>query len=173
MSHNHVIHWTLSTFDDLNVRALYALLQLRGEVFVVEQNCVFQDLDGSDATAMHLQGNVGDELVAYARCFEPGVKYLEASIGRIVTRASQRGNGLGHALVERALVTVSELWGPQAVRIGAQARLLTFYESHGFCDAGVPYIEDGIDHLEMLWHPRVTQPVNENPTLLSRHDHKL
>lgn len=161
MSHDRVVRWTLSTFDDLKVRALYALLQLRGEVFVVEQSCVFQELDGSDFVAMHLQGSVDDELVAYARCFEPGVKYVEASIGRIVTRASHRGNGLGHALVERALATINELWGPQAIRIGAQARLATFYESHGFCDAGVPYIEDGIDHLEMLWHPQDTQPLNK------------
>ena len=172
MTPRPVIRWTLSTFDDLNVRALYALLQLRAEVFVVEQSCLFQELDGSDVVAMHLQGKVGDELVAYARCFVPGVKYVEASIGRIVTRASHRGNGFGHALVERALVAVTELWGPQAIRIGAQARLATFYESHGFCDARVPYIEDGIDHLEMLWHPQASHPINENPpTSPSRHDH--
>ena len=132
------IRWTLSSFDSLSVRALYALLQLRAEVFVLEQNCAFQDLDGSDPQAMHLQGSIGDALVAYARCFGPGVKFAEASIGRIVTRDSRRGAGIGHVLVERAMASVGELWGRQAIRIGAQARLASFYQGHGFAEAGMP-----------------------------------
>ncbi len=158
MSSEPDIRWKLSPFDSLNVPELYALLQLRGEVFVVEQNCAFQDLDGSDALAMHLQGHISGELVAYARCFGPGVKFAEASIGRIVTRGSCRGAGIGRVLVERAMASIGELWGRQVIRIGAQARLARFYQGHGFSDAGVPYIEDGIDHLEMLWHPHPRTP---------------
>ncbi len=145
------VTWKLSAFGTLTVDALYALLQLRGEVFVLEQACAFQDLDGADAQAMHLQGHVDGALKAYARCFGPGVKFTEASIGRIVTRRDARRTGLGHQLVQRAIATVHEVWGVQAIRIGAQARLKDFYQSHGFVDAGVPYIEDEIDHLEMLW----------------------
>lgn len=164
MSSPSDIRWTLSSFDRLTVRGLYALLQLRAEVFVVEQKCAFQDLDGADLLAMHLQGSIGDELVAYARCFGPGVKFAEASIGRIVTRDIRRGTGIGHVLVGRAMTAVSDLWGRQAIRIGAQARLARFYQGHGFSDAGVPYIEDGIDHLEMLWHPQDQTPETHNTT---------
>ncbi len=166
MSPEPVIRWTLSAFDSLSPHALYALLQLRTEVFVVEQNCVFQDLDGADPFAMHLQGHADDALVAYARCCAPGVKFAEASIGRVVTRDSLRGTGIGHVLVGRAMKSVIELWGRRAIRIGAQARHARFYEGHGFSDAGVPYIEDGIDHLEMLWHPPAL--TTETPNTLER-----
>lgn len=145
------VHWRLSAFDALTVHELYALLQLRGEVFVLEQACLFQDLDGSDSQALHLRGHAGNHLVAYARCFGPGVKFAQASIGRVVTRGAARGSGLGHVLIERAVAAIGDHWGCQPIRIGAQARLKEFYQSHGFVDAGVPYVEDGIDHLEMLW----------------------
>jgi len=149
----HAPVWTLSSFASLTPHALYALLQLRSAVFVVEQACVFQDMDGSDAQALHLQGHVGDTLVAYARCFGPGIKYPEASIGRIVTRPTARGAGYGHLLVPRATAAIAEHWGSQPIRIGAQARLRAFYERHGFVDQDLPYLEDGIAHLEMLWKP--------------------
>ena len=145
--------WKIRAFDALTLSELYALLQLRSEVFVVEQACGFQDLDGSDISALHLQGLVDDQLVAYARCFGPGAKYAEASIGRIVTHTSVRRSGLGHLLVERAKAAIREFWGTRPIRIGAQARLKTFYQGHGFADVGVPYVEDGIDHLEMVWSP--------------------
>lgn len=153
MSVGDEVHWRLSAFDALTVHALYALLQLRAQVFVLEQACAFQDLDGSDALALHLQGYADHQLVAYARCFGPGVKYAEASIGRIVTRDTARGSGLGHLLVKRAMASVSERWGVGAIRIGAQARLKNFYQDHGFVDVELPYIEDGIAHLEMVWRP--------------------
>ncbi len=153
MSAGNGITWTLSAFDALTNQALYALLQLRAEVFVVEQGCAFQDLDGFDAQAVHLQGDIGGRLVAYARCFGPGAKCTEASLGRIVTRNNMRGTGLGHVLLRRSITAIGELWGAQAIRIGAQARLRNFYQCHGFIDAGLPYVEDGIDHLEMLWQP--------------------
>jgi ElaA protein len=137
-------------FNDLRGFELYELLRLRSEVFVVEQQCIYQDIDGFDGQAMHLLGVQGGELQAYARCFEPGVKFAEASIGRVLTRHTQRGTGMGHALIEQAKSAVTQVWGPQAIRIGAQAHLAGFYVKHGFQDVGKPYMEDGIAHLEML-----------------------
>ena len=156
------VHWKLSTFDVLSVPELYAMLQLRTEVFVMEQNCVFQDMDGADDQAVHLlgyQGEAGDaqQLVAYARLFPAGIKFTEASIGRVVTRTSARGQGLGHVLIQRAVSSVHTLWGVQPIRIGAQARLKAYYTQHGFVDVGIPYVEDGIDHIEMVWQ-ETTQP---------------
>lgn len=147
------IEWAVMGLDAMPANTLYAVAQLRSEVFVVEQECVFLDLDGSDDQALHVLGYKAGELIAYARCFAPGVKFAEASIGRIATRLQARGNGFGHHLVERAKSAVTEAWGSQPVRIGAQARLKPFYELHGFVDMDKPYIEDGIDHLEMLWKP--------------------
>lgn len=152
-----MISWKLVPFDGLSLRELHDLLQLRAEVFVVEQNCVFQDIDGADGDAMHLLGTqVVDgsvTLVAYARCFAAGVKYPEASIGRVVTKSLIRGSGAGHLLIQQALQSVAAQWGMQPIRIGAQAQLASFYGRHGFVDVGKSYVEDGIDHIEMLWRP--------------------
>ena len=152
---SHAVHktapvWRLLSFDDLRVSELYEVLRLRSEVFVVEQQCVFQDLDGLDHQAMHLLGVQGGELQAYARCFEPGVKFAEASIGRVLVRTAARGTGLGHVLLEQAVLATAQVWGPQAIRVGAQAHLASYYAKHGFKDVGKPYMEDGIPHLEML-----------------------
>lgn len=146
-------HWTLSTFEQLLPQQLYALLQLRAQVFVVEQACLFQDMDGLDPRALHLLGSGDAGLIAYARCFPPGVSFAEASVGRIVTHPAARGTGLGHLLLARAMEVIRSQWGEQPVRIGAQARLKAFYQGHGFADVGRPYDEDGIAHLEMLWSP--------------------
>ena len=144
------ITWAFEPFDHLSLRALYEVLQLRSEVFVVEQACIFQDLDGADDQAMHLLGRSGGQLVAYARCFPAGVKYAEASIGRVVTRRSARASGMGHVLMQRAIDAIHSHWGAPPIRIGAQARLETFYNRHGFAKAGPVYLEDGIDHIEMV-----------------------
>jgi ElaA protein len=144
------ITWRFVPFDALTTRELYEVLQLRSEVFVVEQACVFQDLDGADAQAMHLLGTVEGRLAAYARCFSAGVKFSEASIGRVVTRNEVRGSGAGHVLMKQAITCLTQHWGPQAIRIGAQARLEQFYRQHGFTKTGAPYSEDGIPHIEML-----------------------
>ena len=145
--------WKFCAFDALSLHELHDLLQLRAEVFVVEQQCVFQDLDGTDGQAMHLLGVRNHQLVAYARCFAAGVKFTQASLGRVITRQSARGAGLGHALIEKAIDSMGAVWGPQTIRIGAQAHLKNFYGGHGFVDVGRPYLEDGIDHLEMVWRP--------------------
>ena len=142
--------WRLMTFDDLRVSELYEVLRLRSEVFVVEQQCLFQDIDGADQKAMHLLGVQHGELQAYARCFDAGVKFPEASFGRVLTRRSARGTGLGHLLIDQAIAAINQVWGPQAIRIGAQMQLSRFYAQHGFQEVGKTYLEDGIPHLEML-----------------------
>jgi ElaA protein len=147
------IHWKLCAFDALSLQELYDLLQLRTEVFVVEQQCLFQDMDGTDAQALHLLGLRGQQLVACARCFPAGIKFTEAGIGRVITRSNVRGTGLGHVLIDKAIESVGTVWGKQAIRIGAQARLKDFYSGHGFVDVERPYLEDGIEHLEMVWQP--------------------
>ncbi len=147
------IVWEFDRFLELSVHSLYELLHLRTEVFVMEQNCVFQDMDGSDDQAMHLRGLRNGKLLAYGRCYPAGVKYPEASIGRLVTRLEVRGQKIGHHLLDEAVHRVCKEWGVQPIRIGAQARLERFYQGHGFVTDGAVYIEDGIDHVAMLWKP--------------------
>ncbi len=147
------IVWEFDRFLELSVHSLYELLHLRTEVFVMEQNCVFQDMDGSDDQAMHLRGLRNGKLLAYGRCYPAGVKYPEASIGRLVTRLEVRGQMIGHHLLDEAVHRVCKEWGVQPIRIGAQARLERFYQGHGFVTDGAVYIEDGIDHVAMLWKP--------------------
>ena len=142
--------WRYLAFDALSVAELYAVLQLRSEVFVVEQACLFQDMDGADADAMHLLGMRQGRLLAYARCLAAGLKYPQAGLGRILVRESARGGGVGHALVQEAIARLSRQGGAQAIKIGAQAHLEAFYRQHGFVKTGPPYLEDGIPHLEML-----------------------
>jgi len=141
-------------FDALHARTLYRLLELRSEVFVVEQKCVFQDMDGADTQCMHVLAEThhpgGIELMAYARLAPAGLKYPEASIGRVVTNPATRGSGIGHVLIRQSVQMLYGLWGPQPIRIGAQAHLQGFYGQHGFQPAGPIYLEDGIDHIEMV-----------------------
>lgn len=143
--------WRCLPFDALHARTLYALLQLRTEVFVMEQTCIFQDMDGADPQCFHLLGEQADGmLTAYARLVPAGLKFTEASIGRVVTLPAARGGGLGHVLMREAVQALHGLWGLQPIRIGAQARLEAFYRQHGFEPASAIYIEDGIDHIEMI-----------------------
>jgi ElaA protein len=150
MTSSNDIAWRCVPFSALTTLELYEMLQLRSEVFVVEQSCPFQDMDGADMEAMHLMGVKDGRLVAYARCFAAGKKFAEASIGRVVTHMSARGGGIGHVLMKEAISSLVRHWGAQAIRIGAQARLEKFYNQHGFMQNGQPYIEDGIPHIEML-----------------------
>ncbi len=150
------IQWQLLPFAALSGAQVYEVLQLRSEVFVVEQNCVFLDMDGADDQALHLLGLQDGALVAYARLFQAGIKFAEASIGRVVTHSRVRGSGVGHLLIQHAVSSLWSAWGIQPIRIGAQAHLKDYYGRHGFVDAGVPYVEDGIDHIEMLRHAAPT-----------------
>lgn len=144
--------WRVVPFADLTPRALQHIYALRQRVFVIEQNCPYLDVDGCDERALHLTAHaVGlAEPVAYARLLEPGVKYADASIGRVITALAWRGRGLGHELVRRALAAAAAAWPESAVRISAQSRLEAFYAGHGFTIVGERYIEDAVPHTEML-----------------------
>ena len=137
-------------FAELTPVELYRILRLRNEIFVVEQNCVFQDADNKDQACHHLMLYHLDELVAYARLVPPGVAYPEMSIGRIVTSTGVRGTGAGKRLMQHAVAQVSYLFGSGPIRIGAQLYATGFYERFGFVPTGSVYDEDGIDHVQMI-----------------------
>jgi ElaA protein len=144
--------WRCAPFAALTVRELHGIHMARQRVFVVEQGCAFLDADIADELAQHLSGGAegGQEPLAYARLLPPGAKYEDASIGRVMTASSVRGQGLGRELMRRALSHVASTWPEAAVRISAQSRLERFYASFGFAPVGARYLEDGIDHTEMV-----------------------
>jgi ElaA protein len=146
--------WQLARFRDLSLEDLYAIVRLREAVFIIEQNCPYPDADGRDPLAWHLMGwrdgPDGKYLAAYARIFEPGIRYHEASIGRIVTAPQVRGTGLGRQLMVEALRRASELAPNQPIKIAAQARLEKFYTAFGFTTISERYEEDGILHIDMM-----------------------
>ena len=144
--------WRCVPFDSLFPRELQAIHAARQRVFIVEQHCAFLDADAHDERAHHLAAWVAGEPepVAYARLLPPGARYPEASIGRVLTSATMRERGLGRQLMARALLLVAAMWPQAAVRISAQTRLEPFYASFGFVVIGAPYLEDGIEHTEML-----------------------
>jgi ElaA protein len=142
--------WTAKPFDELTPYELYAIMQLRNEIFVVEQNCVFQDADNKDQASHHVMGWDAGTLLAYARIVPAGISYVESSIGRIVSSREARGRGIGRDLVERSIHLSYSLHGKDSIRIGAQYYLKRFYESFGFRQTGAVYIEDGIEHIIML-----------------------
>lgn len=142
--------WKLKYFTELTPQELYAIIQLRNEVFVVEQNCIFQDADNKDLNAHHLMGWLDGTLAAYVRILAPGEAFAEMSIGRVVTHPAHRKKGMGKLLMQEAIHQAYQLFGKQPIRIGAQCYLIAFYESLGFEIDGEVYDEDGIEHIEML-----------------------
>jgi ElaA protein len=144
------INWVLKPFGELIPAELYAILQLRIEVFVVEQNCVFQDADNKDQGAWHFMGWKENELVAYTRLIPSGKAYEQASIGRVVTAPSVRGTGAGRELMIRSIEELYGLFGVQPIKIGAQLYLKKFYQSFGFEQVSAVYLEDGIEHIYMI-----------------------
>ncbi len=144
------IEWVCKSFNTLTPCELYAIIQLRNEVFVIEQNCVFQDADGKDQKCYHLMGYAAGKLAAYARLVPAGISYTFISIGRIVTSPKYRNKGAGKALLNTAIEKCNQLFGEQTIKIGAQLYLKNFYESFGFLQVGEVYDEDGIPHIEML-----------------------
>jgi ElaA protein len=145
-----VIAWRCAHFDQLTARELHDILQARAEVFVVEQTCAFQDVDGADPASEHLVGREDGAIVAYCRLVPPGVKYAEPSIGRVITSKARRGTGVGRTLMVKAVERAEGLWPGQPIRIGAQQYLERFYGEFGFVGVSEPYDEDGIMHIEML-----------------------
>jgi ElaA protein len=144
------LHWTLKKFDELTTAELYAILQLRNEVFVVEQNCPYQDADNKDQKSFHCMGWDGDTLVAYTRIIPAGISYAEASIGRVVTSPKYRGTGAGKQLMQLSIQYTLDLFKCNSIKIGAQLYLKKFYESLGFIKCSDEYLEDNIPHIEML-----------------------
>ncbi len=148
------IVWEWSRFQDLRPEHLYEIVRLREAVFIVEQKCAYPDADGRDPAAWHLLGWIeGDDaqrLVAYARVFEPGIRYPEGSVGRVVTAPEVRRTGVGRLLMAEALRRLEGLAPGQPVRLAAQRYLENFYASFGFATASAPYEEDGIMHVDML-----------------------
>jgi ElaA protein len=146
--------WMLKKFDDLTPKELYSILQLRNEVFIVEQNCAYQDLDNKDLKSWHLMGMKKDKLVAYSRLLAPGISYSESSIGRIVSSPSARKTGMGKKLMHESIDQIKNLFNTDTIRIGAQLYLKKFYESFGFIQVGDTYLEDNIPHIIMLRKPK-------------------
>lgn len=144
------IQWTLKKFDDLSAIELYKIMQLRNEVFVVEQNCVYQDADNKDISSWQFMGLANEKLVAFTRLLPPGLAYGQASIGRVVTSPSVRGSGIGKELMERSIKEIKNLFGEVPIKIGAQLYLQKFYTSLGFVQTSEIYLEDGIKHIEMV-----------------------
>ncbi|MEY3059958.1 MAG: hypothetical protein RL000_1310 [Bacteroidota bacterium] len=144
------IDWSLKKFEDLSLLELYEILQLRSEVFVVEQNCVFLDLDGKDQFSLHLQGRINGQLAAVVRILPPGLAYDEPSIGRVVSSPKFRKQGVGIELMKKAIEKIISLYGEVPIKISAQVYLKKFYENFGFLECSEPYLEDDIPHIKMV-----------------------
>ena len=144
------IEWSLKPFHELNPAELYDILRLRSEVFVVEQQCIFLDMDDKDQLCHHLQGRMGEELVVSVRIVPPGISYEEPSIGRVVGSPRYRGIGAGKALMQKAIEETIGLYGQQPIKIGAQLYLKKFYEEQGFIQCSETYMEDEIPHIKMI-----------------------
>lgn len=142
--------YLIKIFSELNTKELYQILQLRSEVFVVEQNCIFQDIDNKDQESYHLLCQVDGILAGYTRLLPAGLSYNEISIGRVVTAPAFRGMGLGKELMLKSIEACEKLFEETTIRIGAQRHLSKFYTSLGFIESGEPYDEDGILHIEMV-----------------------
>jgi ElaA protein len=145
-----MITWVCKKFDELTARELYAILQLRNEVFVVEQNCVYQDADNKDAASYHFMAWENGMLAGYTRLIPAGVAYALPSIGRVVTSPKFRGQGVGKLLMEKSIEWTKDLFGKTSIKLGAQLYLKKFYESFGFQQSSDVYLEDGIKHIEMI-----------------------
>ena len=137
-------------FNELNIDQLYAILQLRSEVFVVEQTCVYQDMDFKDQKALHVIGMKNNVIVAYTRIFAPGIYFKEASIGRVVVKENERKFGYGYDLMKVSIEAIDAFYKVTKITISAQEYLAQFYMNLGFKQVGDGYLEDGIPHIEML-----------------------
>jgi len=143
------IIWKQKKWEELNKKNLHEILLVRSEVFVVEQNCVYQDIDNKDPKAIHLYGKIKNKIVAYSRIFNEGDFYKEISFGRALVLKNQRGKGLGDELVQKSIEIIKVNWPNKKVKISAQAHLNNFYKKHGFIEKGKEYLEDGIPHVSM------------------------
>jgi ElaA protein len=141
----------VKTFPELSIQELYDVLQLRSEVFVVEQNCVYQDIDGKDQKAVHVLGVKEGTLVAYTRIFKAGDYFKEAAIGRVVVKMTGRKLGYGHEIMKASVAAIYNNYKTKHIRLSAQTYLIDFYNKHGFVAEGDTYLEDGIPHINMVF----------------------
>ncbi len=140
----------LKTFSELSTRELYELLKLRSEVFVVEQDCVYLDIDGKDEKALHIIGNLNGSIIAYTRVFKAGDYFKEISIGRVVVKDTARKGGYGKLIMQETIAAIYKRFGTQPILLSAQVYLLDFYKDLGFVPEGEEYLEDGIPHITMI-----------------------
>ena len=140
----------IKKFNDLSPLELYEILQLRSEVFVVEQDCVYQDIDGNDQKALHIIGTVENKIIAYTRCFPPGDYFKEASIGRVVVKESQRKFKRGNQIMNSSIKAINNHYKTKIIKISAQCYLNKFYTNLQFKSIGEKYLEDGIPHVTMV-----------------------
>jgi ElaA protein len=143
------MNFIIKKFLELNTTELYEILQLRSEVFVVEQDCVYQDIDFKDQKALHVFGYKNNKIVAYTRIFKSGDYFDKASIGRVLVVASERKYGFGHDLMKASIIAINTHFKVTKITISAQKYLKKFYESHQFTQVGEAYLEDGIPHIRM------------------------
>ena len=144
------MNFIIKKFSKLTIIELYEILQLRSEVFVVEQDCVYQDIDGKDEKALHVIGYKKGKIIAYARIFDSGHYFETPSIGRVVVSKSQRKFGYGHDLIKASIEAIYDYYQSKLITISAQTYLLKFYSSHGFETHGEEYMEDGLPHIRMI-----------------------
>ncbi len=140
----------IKDFNELSLEELYQILQLRSEVFVVEQDCVYQDIDGKDQNALHILGIKNGKVVAYTRCFDKGFYFEEAAIGRVVVNKAERANAYGHLILKASVEAIKARFNTENIKLSAQKYLTGFYENHGFVQTGEAYLEDGIPHIAMI-----------------------
>lgn len=143
------INFEVKHFDELSTHELYKILRLRAEVFVVEQDCVYQDIDNKDQKALHIIGYKDEIIVAYTRIFAAGDYFDQASIGRVVISEKERKYGYGHDLIKHSITAIKDNYKTDKIKISAQCYLKRFYEKHGFTQQGEEYLEDGIPHIAM------------------------
>ena len=143
------VKWEIKRFEALTVNEIYEVLRLRSEVFVVEQNCVYQDIDGKDDKALHLLGKYEGQIVAYSRLFKSGNYFDNASIGRVAVDMDYRSKKWGHELIREGIAGILHHFGESKITISAQLYLQKFYEIHGFVQTSDMYLEDDIEHIEM------------------------
>jgi len=144
------MNFKVKKFQELTTSELYELLQLRSEVFVVEQDCVYQDIDGKDQKALHVIGVKEGKIIAYTRLFNSGEYFDTPSIGRVVVKETERKYGYGHDLIKASIKAIVDNYNETTITISAQTYLQKFYESHGFKQVGEGYLEDGIPHIRMV-----------------------
>ncbi|WP_308991735.1 GNAT family N-acetyltransferase [Mariniflexile litorale] len=145
-----MIQTQIKTFSELTSEELYSILQLRSEVFVVEQDCVYQDIDGKDDKALHVLGIKNQKIIAYSRVFKPGDYFEYASIGRVVIAKNQRAFKYGYDLMKTSVEAVETYFKEKTIKISAQAHLKSFYNNCGFIEFGEEYLEDDIPHIAMI-----------------------